>query len=170
MPTQNFLMLLVLLTLMLRNVLATVWSRFWSWGLVEILNLVFGHDIEAEVWSRFWSLFLVKTLRLGFGQNSEAEVCSRFCGRRLVNILSHKFGQDLEAEVWSRFFKQNVYQLVTWLKKQFFWWKQATLGSIVPLAMLKHHLIYSFLCFIFPHFHSHVQFTYIQPLIIPNEK
>ena len=45
MPAKNFLMLLVLLMLMLRNV-------FWNWSLlVEILNLNFGQDIKAEVWS-----------------------------------------------------------------------------------------------------------------------
>ena len=79
MTNQNFLMLLVLLMLMLRNVLPTVWSRFWSCGLVDILNLNFGHNIQAEVWSRFWTWLLVKssklkvkTLRLMFGWAFEA--------------------------------------------------------------------------------------------------
>ena len=79
MSTRNFSMLLVLLMLMLRNVLTTVWSRFWSWGLGEILNLNFGHNIKAELWSRFWIIFLVNTLRLKFGQYFEAEVWSIYC-------------------------------------------------------------------------------------------
>ena len=72
--------------LMVRNVLTTVWSRFWSWGLVGILNLNFGHDIDAET--------SVKT-----------EICfwSRLWGRDLIQVLKRKFGQDFDAEFWSGF-------------------------------------------------------------------
>ena len=67
MPTQNFLMLLVLVKLMLRNVLTKVWSRFWGWGLLEILYLVFGHNIEPEVLSilKRWSLVEILWLKIG---------------------------------------------------------------------------------------------------------
>ena len=76
MPTQNFLMLLILLMLMLRNMLMTVWSRFWEWGLVDILNLNFGHYFEAYFWSSLWGWDLVKILKLKFGQDFKAEFCS----------------------------------------------------------------------------------------------
>ena len=86
-PTQNFLVLLVLV---LRNMLTTVWSRFRSRGLVEILNLNFGHNIEAEVWSRLWSVFSVKTLKL-------------------------KFGQDLVADIWLSFWAKAWSRLWSWI-------------------------------------------------------
>ena len=66
--------------------LTTVWSRFWSWGLLKILNIVFGRDIEAEVVSRFWCMFLVKNLKLKFGQDLKAEVWSRFWSWILTNL------------------------------------------------------------------------------------
>ena len=55
---------------MLRNVLTTVWSRFWSWCLVKILKLKFGRDIvaEPEVWPRNESWSLVNILKLKFDQ------------------------------------------------------------------------------------------------------
>ena len=97
MPTQNFLMLLLLL---MRKVLTTVWSRFWSWGMVEILevcwiilNLNFGQDFEAEVRS--------KILMQNFGQVFEIEVWSWLWSWRLFELLRLKFGQDMEAEFWS---------------------------------------------------------------------
>ena len=104
MPAQNFLMLLMLLMLMLRNVLTTVWSRFWSWGLVEILYLVF-----------------ITILKLKFDQDFEVCFRSRLWGWDLIKILKLKFGQDFEPEVWSRFGswsfieirKLNFDQLVT---------------------------------------------------------
>ena len=63
MPTQNVLMLLVLLMLMLWNVRACRQQfgwEFWSWCLIEILNLNICQDIESEVLSRFWSKFSSK--------------------------------------------------------------------------------------------------------------
>ena len=69
--SQNFLILLVLLMLMLMNALTTVWSRFWSWSLVEIFNLnnlKFWGWIQVEILKpslikikrfevEFWSCF-----------------------------------------------------------------------------------------------------------------
>ena len=49
MPTQNFLILLGLLMLMQRNVLTTVETRFWSWSLVEILNLNYDVILVKEL-------------------------------------------------------------------------------------------------------------------------
>ena len=107
MSTQNFLVLLVLLMLMLRNVLTIVWSRFWR-CLAEILNLKFekmlklkfGQDFEAEVWPTSWSWLLVNILRLKFDWNSEAELLSRFWfwSWSSVEILRLKFGIDSKAE------------------------------------------------------------------------
>ena len=39
---SNLLRLLLLLMLMMRNVLTTVWCRFWSWSLVIFLLLMLG--------------------------------------------------------------------------------------------------------------------------------
>ena len=41
-----------------------VWSRFWSWSLVNILKLNFGQDFETKVWSRVrgWSLVEIQKL------------------------------------------------------------------------------------------------------------
>ena len=67
MPTQNFLLLLVLLMLMLRNMLTTVWSRFWS-----------VNDFEAEIWARFGGWSLVHILWLKIGQHFEPEAWPNF--------------------------------------------------------------------------------------------
>ena len=37
---------------MLRILMTTVWSRFWNWGLLEILYL--GQNFDADVWMSFW--------------------------------------------------------------------------------------------------------------------
>ena len=95
MPTQNFLMLLVLLMLMLRNVLDDI--------LVEILKLKlgrnFGQDIKyVEAGQDFegdLKKLLVKTFSFRCGQDFEGEV--------LVKILTLKFGQDL----WKRVFQKK---------------------------------------------------------------
>ena len=47
----------------------TFWSIFWSWGLLEIFNLNFGHDIEV---------ILVRSSKLKFGQDFEADLCLSF--------------------------------------------------------------------------------------------
>ena len=63
MPTQNVLMLLVLLMLMLWNVRACRQQfgwEFWSWCLVETLNLNICQDIESKVLSTFWNKFSSK--------------------------------------------------------------------------------------------------------------
>ena len=63
MTTQNLLRLLLLLMLMMRNVLTTVWCRFGRWSLVIKLSFCsyfehkvsrFGQDFEVGSWSRFW--------------------------------------------------------------------------------------------------------------------
>ena len=51
MQTQNLLRLILLLMLMLRIMLATVWYRFGSWRLVLKLN--FCLDFEVDASSRF---------------------------------------------------------------------------------------------------------------------
>ena len=72
---------------------AEVWSRFWSWSLVEILKLKFGQEFEAEVWLKFWSWSLVKSLKLRCGWNVEAEVWSRVWGWGVFQILGFKTSQ-----------------------------------------------------------------------------
>ena len=70
---SNLLRLLLLLMLMIRNVLTTVWCRFGKWSLV--LKLSFCSDFEHKIWSDFedkiWSRFLSwcpgKILKLMFG-------------------------------------------------------------------------------------------------------
>ena len=58
------LRLLVLLMLMMRNLLKTVWCRFGRWNLVLKLSFCldfehkvsrFGQDFEVQSWSRLWS-------------------------------------------------------------------------------------------------------------------
>ena len=83
MPAQNFLMLLVLLMLMLRKVLTSIWSRLWSWGLV---------DFGTEFWSRYWGWSLVRILKNVSGQGWDLDKTFRL-----------RFGQEFEAEIWSRF-------------------------------------------------------------------
>ena len=87
MTTQSLLRLLLLLMLMMRNVLTTVWCRFGRWSLVIKLSFCsyfehkvsrFGQDFEVGSWSRFWRCLIricVRTcditLRSYFGkQNS----------------------------------------------------------------------------------------------------
>ena len=119
MPTQNFLMLLVLLMLMLRKVLKTVWSRFGSWGLVEfwylflvtILKLKFGQDFEVYFWSRLWGWDLIKILRLKFVRDFVAEDWSTFWAINLVKIWKLKFGQDSEARLVTCYFGESTQPL-----------------------------------------------------------
>ena len=69
MPTQNLLRLLLLLMLM-RIVLATIFCRFGRWGLVIKLIFLFRpialfQDFEAEIWSVFccWCLIRISSDR-----------------------------------------------------------------------------------------------------------
>ena len=106
MPTQNFLMLLVLLRLMLENVLTTVRSRFWSWILIKSSKLKFGQYFGADVWlsfwSRLWSWILINLLWLKskyFGKSTNPWVRCAFgnifiknCCRSTIRIsLLKKF-------------------------------------------------------------------------------
>jgi len=70
---SNLLRLLLLLMLMMRNVLTTVWCRFWRWSLVLKLSFCsdfehkisrFGQDFEVDVQARFWNWCLVIILLL----------------------------------------------------------------------------------------------------------
>ena len=78
------LTLLLLLMLMLRNVLTTVWCRFGSWSLFK--NHIFS-DLEHKVWSRFWSWSSGEILKLKFGQYFAADFWLRLRSWILVNIL-----------------------------------------------------------------------------------
>ena len=84
MPTQNLLRLLLLLTLMMRIVLATVCCRFGRKGLV--VKLKFYSDFEHKVWSRFCSWSSGKILKLIF-----------------VQLLLLMFCRGCEIKSWSRF-------------------------------------------------------------------
>ena len=81
MPTHNS-RLLLLLVLVMRIVLATVCCRFGSWGLVINLNFWsdfehFGQDFEVEVRARFWSWGLVSILLMMFNCGYKVESWSR---------------------------------------------------------------------------------------------
>ena len=82
-----------------------VWSWFWSSILVDILRLIFSYDFKAKIWSKLWGWSLVKILRLKFGRDFKAE------------------------EVWSRLWDRFHQDRCTLI-----WWKNSTLGSVVPLA------------------------------------
>ena len=79
----SLLMLLLLLTLIMRIVLATVCCRFGSWGLVIKCNFCsafehFVQDFELQVQARFWTWSLVSILLLMFGWGYEVESWSIF--------------------------------------------------------------------------------------------
>ena len=118
---------------MLRNVLTTVWLRFWSWCFGETLNLDFSHSFEALVWSWLWGWYLVKILKLKFGRDFGTKDWSLFWARSLVNIWKLKFNRDL---------KLNFDQLVTWHKNSHFGESRQPLG----LLCLWHNSI-SRICF-----------------------
>ena len=127
MPAQKVLRLLLLLMLILRNVLATVWFGFGSWslvkklnffrlwtqGLVKIFKLKFRRDF-AEEWSEFaadaclrlWSVILVEILKLDlvdilkFKFSKNDDVWLRFWSWCLVDILKMKCEQDLCKNLW----------------------------------------------------------------------
>ena len=101
MPTQNLLRLLLLLILVMRIVLATVYcrfrlwalmSRFWSWSSAEILKLKFGQYF-ADVLKRLWNWILVKFYE-------KADVWLGFWSWCLVEILKMKLDQDLCLNLW----------------------------------------------------------------------
>ena len=101
MPTQNLLRLLLLLMLMMRIVLATVCCRFWSLGLVIKLNFcsdfeLFGQDFEVEVQLRFWRWGLVKILKLIFDWSGSLVEILKL---DLVKILKLRFSQYFDANV-----------------------------------------------------------------------
>ena len=85
------LRLLVLLMLMMRNLLKTVWCRFGRWNLVLKLSFCldfehkvsrFGQDFEVDVQARFWNWCLVIILLL------------IWC---LVVVMKFNLGRDCEA-------------------------------------------------------------------------
>ena len=82
----NFFRLLLLLKLMQRNVLMTVWCRFGSWSLVIKSN--FCSYFEQKVWSRFWSW-------------SSGKICSW----SLASFSVLMFCKGYEVESWSRFWR-----------------------------------------------------------------
>ena len=121
MPTQNLLRLLLLLMLILRNVLTTVWCRVGSWSLA--IKLDFCSDYEHKVWSwyRSWSWSWSEILQRKFGKYFAADVWLRLRSSILVKILKPKcwclveilklmLGRDSEDEIWSRF----GFELVIW--------------------------------------------------------
>ena len=152
MPTQNLLRLLLLLMLMLRNVLKTVWCRFWSWSL--FIKLHFCSDFDHKVWSKFWSWRSGKILKLNFSQYFAAGVWlryeveswsrfwnkawSRFWGLSLVLM----FGWYLNS--CARFWRSNLIKICfrscDMTSRSYFGEQNSTLGSVVPLAMF-HNLV-----------------------------
>ena len=64
-----------------------VWSRFWTWSLVEFLKVIR---------SRFWDWNLVRILMLNFNRDFELKSsCFEF--------LKMMFGRDFKTEGWSKF-------------------------------------------------------------------
>ena len=61
--------------------------RLWAQGLIKILKLMLGWDLEAEVWSVFCCCCLVEDTKLNLGQDSEARFDQDF-----------KFSRD--TDVW----------------------------------------------------------------------
>jgi len=84
----------MLLMLMMRIVLATVYCMLGSWGLV--IKPAFCSDFQYKVWSRFWSW--------------SSGVWSIFCRWCFAEVMKLNLGRDFEDEVWSRF----GFELVIW--------------------------------------------------------
>ena len=157
MPTKNLLRLLLLLTLMIGIVLATVWCRFVSLSLVIKSNVC--SDIEHKVWSRFWSWssgkiwsrslvsfcwcfvevmlnqswILVEILKLGL---------AKILNSKLNGYAELMFGWDFVfclVYAKSRFWRWNVMTIYVWTcnmaSRSYFGKMNSTLGSVVPLAM-----------------------------------
>ena len=99
--------------LIMRNILSTVWLRFWWWRLFKIWRLRFGQDFKVEVWSRCWGWILIEILWLKIGQHFKPDGRSRFGGLSLVKIL-----------------KLNFDQLVMWLESSYFGEKTQPLAFV----------------------------------------
>ena len=148
--------LLLLLMLMMRIVLATVWcilgswslvikpnfcsdfehkvcSRFWCWSSGKIFKLEFGHYFASDILQRLRSWILIEMLKLGsvnilnFKFSRDGDVWLRFWSKCLVEILKMKFDQDLCLNLW--------YDPIGYFGKM-----NSTLGSVVPLAMFLYPL------------------------------
>ena len=76
--------LLLMLMLMMRIVLATVWCILGSWSLVIKPN--FCSDFEHKVCSRFWCWSSGKIFKLEFGQYFAADVLQRLWSWILIKI------------------------------------------------------------------------------------
>ena len=83
--------LLLMLMLMMRIVLATVWCILGSWSLVIKPN--FCSDFEHKVCSRFWCWSSGKIFKLEFGQYFAADVLQRLWSWILVVIWLGYFGK-----------------------------------------------------------------------------
>ena len=118
--------LLLLLMLMMRIVLATVWCILGSSG--KIFKLEFGHYFASDILQRLRSWILIEMLKLGsvnilnFKFSRDGDVWLRFWSKCLVEILKMKFDQDLCLNLW--------YDPIGYFGKI-----NSTLGSVVPLAM-----------------------------------
>ena len=93
--------LLLLLMLMMRIVLATVWCILGSSG--KIFKLEFGHYFASDILQRLRSWILIEMLKLGS-----------------VNILNFSlvemvmFGWDFEVNAWSRFWRWSLIKICVW--------------------------------------------------------
>ena len=91
--------LLLLLMLMMRIVLATVWCILGSSG--KIFKLEFGHYFASDILQRLRSWILIEMLKLGsvnilnFKFSWDGDVLLRFWRKCFVQILKMKFDQDL---------------------------------------------------------------------------
>ena len=83
--------LLLLLMLMMRIVLATVWCILGSSG--KIFKLEFGHYFASDILQRLRSWILIEMLKLGS-----------------VNILNFKFSRD--GDVWLRFWSKCLVEIL----------------------------------------------------------
>ena len=90
----------------------------WWWAIFYPLYFDQVHESTQPLWPRFWSWSLVEILSV--------KDWSTFLARGLVESWKLKFGRDFEAEFWPT---------CDTTKKQLFWWKHATLGSVVPLTI-----------------------------------
>ena len=118
MPTQNVLMLLML---MLSNL-----SRFWSW-VVTILKLKFGQDFEVNFWSRLWDWDLVKLLKFSWSLVEILKLNFDQLVQWIKSVYPYKSTQPLVC-LWQCFF----YIGVAWEGANYAWenkvhlWKSQT--------------------------------------------
>ena len=128
-------LLMLMLRIVMMIVWSRFWrclAEILNLNFVKISNLKFGQDFEAEVWSKFWSWLLVNILRQKFDWHSEGELLSRFWSWSSVEILRLEFGRDSKAEFCCCYLRAVTFveELYPWVR--FVFGNAFTFFSTIP--------------------------------------